>query len=59
MMVKVYLFRLRDGTWPGGARITAETAAAALRKALAQIKGTALGLDLAAIETSAGHGRPG
>lgn len=45
-----YIFRLRDGTWPGGARITAETAAAALRKALAQIKGTALGLDLAAIE---------
>ena len=45
-----YIFRLRDGTWPGGARITAETAAAALRKALAQIDGTALGLDLAAIE---------
>lgn len=45
-----YIFRLRDGTWPGGARITAETAAAALRKALAQLKGTALGLDLAAIE---------
>lgn len=45
-----YIFRLRDGTWPGGSRITAETAAAALRKALAQLKGTALGLDLAAIE---------
>ena len=45
-----YIFRLRDGIWPGGARITADTAAAALRKALAQIKGTALGLDLAAIE---------
>jgi peptide/nickel transport system substrate-binding protein/oligopeptide transport system substrate-binding protein len=45
-----YIFRLRDGTWAGGARITAETSAAALRKALAQIKGTALGLDLAAIE---------
>lgn len=45
-----YIFRLRDGTWPGGARITAETAATALRKALAQLKGTALGLDLAAIE---------
>lgn len=45
-----YIFRLRDGTWPGGARITAETAAASLRGALAQLKGTALGLDLAAIE---------
>lgn len=45
-----YIFRLRDGTWPSGARITAETAAAALRKALAQLKGTALGLDLASIE---------
>ncbi len=45
-----YIFRLRDGNWPGGARITAETTAAALRKALAAIKGTALGLDLAPIE---------
>lgn len=45
-----YIFRLRDGTWPGGARITAETAAAALRGALARLKGTALGLDLASIE---------
>lgn len=45
-----YIFRLRDGTWPGGARITADTAAATLRKALADVKGTALGLDLAGIE---------
>ncbi|MEY4838592.1 MAG: hypothetical protein RLZZ475_2451 [Pseudomonadota bacterium] len=45
-----YIFRLRDGTWPGGARITAETATAALRGALARLKGTALGLDLAAIQ---------
>lgn len=45
-----YIFRLRDGTWPGGSRITAETAATALRGSLAQLKGTALGLDLAAIE---------
>lgn len=47
---KSYIFRMRDGTWPGGARITAESAAAALRTALAQLRGTALGLDLAAIE---------
>lgn len=45
-----YIFRLRDGTWPGGARITADTAAAGLRKALAQLKGTALGLDLSVID---------
>ncbi len=45
-----YIFRLRDGTWPGGARITSETAAEALRKALAALKNTALGLDLAPIE---------
>ncbi len=45
-----YIFRLRDGTWPGGARITAETAVAALKGALSQLKGTPLGLDLAAIE---------
>jgi ABC-type transport system substrate-binding protein len=44
-----YIFRLRDGTWPDGTAITAETAASALRKALAALKGTALGLDLMAI----------
>jgi ABC-type transport system substrate-binding protein len=44
-----YIFRLRDGTWPDGTAITAETAATALRKALAALKGTALGLDLKAI----------
>ncbi|KUR72613.1 ABC transporter substrate-binding protein [Novosphingobium fuchskuhlense] len=44
-----YIFRLREGTWPGGSRITGETAAAVLRTALAQLKGTPLGLDLAAI----------
>ncbi|MFN3469555.1 MAG: ABC transporter substrate-binding protein, partial [Novosphingobium sp.] len=45
-----YIFRLRDGTWPDGTRISAETAAALLRKAIAALKGTALGLDLAAID---------
>jgi peptide/nickel transport system substrate-binding protein/oligopeptide transport system substrate-binding protein len=45
-----YIFRVRDGTWPGGARITAESVAAALKRTLAQLKGTALGLDLAGIE---------
>jgi peptide/nickel transport system substrate-binding protein/oligopeptide transport system substrate-binding protein len=45
-----YIFRVRDGTWPGGARITGESVATALKRALAQLKGTALGLDLAGIE---------
>ncbi len=44
-----YIFRLRDGVWPDGSPVTAETAAAALKKALAALKGTALGLDLAPI----------
>lgn len=45
-----YIFRLRDGTWPDGTRITAEAAAAALRRSLAALRGTALGLDLSPIE---------
>lgn len=45
-----YIFRLRDGTWPNGKRITADGAAAALKRAIAALKGTALGLDLAAID---------
>lgn len=45
-----YIFRLRDGTWPDNSRITAETAAAALRRSLAALRGTALGLDLSPIE---------
>ncbi|MBF9150458.1 ABC transporter substrate-binding protein [Novosphingobium jiangmenense] len=45
-----YIFRLRDGTWPDGKRITADGAALALRKTIAGLKGRALGLDLAAID---------
>jgi len=45
-----YIFRLRDGTWPDGKRIDAEVAAAGMRKTIAALKGTALGLDLAAID---------
>lgn len=45
-----YIFRLRDGTWPNGKRITADGAAAALKRAIGALKGTALGLDLAAID---------
>ena len=44
-----YIFRLRNGVWPGGAPITGESAAGALRRALAGLRGTALGLDLAPV----------
>lgn len=45
-----YIFRLRDGTMPDGKRISAEVTASLLRKTIAGLKGTALGLDLAAID---------
>jgi ABC-type transport system substrate-binding protein len=45
-----YIFRLRDGTWPGGSPITAETAQAALAQAFAQQRGQPLGADLAVID---------
>jgi peptide/nickel transport system substrate-binding protein/oligopeptide transport system substrate-binding protein len=45
-----YIFRLRDGTWPGGAPITAESAQAALGQALALQRGQPLGADLSVIE---------
>jgi hypothetical protein len=48
-----YIFRLRNGEWPDGSAITAEVAAAALKKALAGLRGTALALDLAPIEEQA------
>lgn len=44
-----YIFRLRDGTWPDGTPITAETARRSLREAIAALRGTGLALDLAAI----------
>ncbi|MCB2057774.1 MAG: ABC transporter substrate-binding protein [Novosphingobium sp.] len=44
-----YIFRLRDGTWPDGSEITGESARAALLRAIAAVRGTPLGLDLAVI----------
>jgi peptide/nickel transport system substrate-binding protein/oligopeptide transport system substrate-binding protein len=44
-----YIFRLRDGNWPDGKPITAEAAAGLLRRALAGLRGSALGNDLAAL----------
>jgi ABC-type transport system substrate-binding protein len=44
-----FIFRLRDGTWPDGRELTAESARAALADTLRKLRGTSLGLDLAPI----------
>lgn len=44
-----YIFRLRDSAWPDGEEITAEDIRRLLREAIARLKGTSLGLDLAKI----------
>src|SRR5689334_16269732 len=41
-----FIFRLRDGAWPDGRELTAESARAALVEALRALRGTSLGLDL-------------
>ena len=44
-----YIFRLRDGTWPDGRDLTAESARIALNEAIGRLRGTSFGLDLAPI----------
>ena len=44
-----FIFRLRDGTWPDGRDLTAESARSALAEAIRALRGTSLGLDLAPI----------
>jgi len=44
-----YIFRLRDGTWPDGRDLTAESARTALNEAIGRLRGTSLGLDLAPV----------
>jgi oligopeptide transport system substrate-binding protein len=41
-----FIFRMRDGTWPDGRELTAESARSALLQALRAVRGTSLGLDL-------------
>lgn len=41
-----YIFRLREGTWPDGRELTADSARTALLGTFRQLRGTALGLDL-------------
>lgn len=45
-----YIFRLRDGTWPDGTRLTGEDAATALRRTLATLRGTPLATDMGRVE---------
>lgn len=45
-----YIFRLRDGTWADGSPLTAQTLRAALREAVAALRGTPLALDLSGID---------
>src|SRR5688500_14341294 len=45
-----FIFRLRDGAWPDGRELTAESARTALTEAIRALRGTSLGLDLAPIE---------
>ena len=45
-----YIFRLRDGTWPDGSPIQADSARAALLQAIRSQSGQPLGADLGAIE---------
>src|SRR5688572_27889562 len=41
-----FIFRLRDGTWPDGRDLTAESARMAFSEASRALRGTSLGLDL-------------
>ncbi|MGE3689995.1 MAG: ABC transporter substrate-binding protein [Novosphingobium sp.] len=45
-----YIFRLRNGNWPDGAPMTAESGRQALREAIAALRGTPMALDLKAID---------
>jgi len=44
-----YIFRLRDSDWPRGGEITAADVSQQLRDAIGRVRGTSLGLDLAAV----------
>jgi ABC-type transport system substrate-binding protein len=44
-----YIFRLRDSAWPDGEEISATEVRNLLRQAIARLKGTSLGLDLAKV----------
>ncbi len=43
---RIFVFRLRDGNWPDGSELSAESARLALNNAIRSLRGTSLGLDL-------------
>jgi ABC-type transport system substrate-binding protein len=45
-----YIFRLREGSWRSGQPLSALSARIALEEAIARLKGTGLGFDLATVE---------
>lgn len=45
-----FIFRLREGTWPDGSELSAESVREQIRAALGALRGTSLGLDLAPID---------
>ena len=46
----IFVFRLRDGTWPNGEDLTATSVRDALQRAIRSLRGTSLGLDLVPID---------
>lgn len=46
----IFVFRLREGTWPDGKEITAESARQAIEQAMRALRGTSLGIDLSPID---------
>lgn len=46
----IFVFRLRDGTWPNGEELTADSVRDALNRAIRNLRGTSLGLDLAPVD---------
>lgn len=46
----IFVFRLRDGTWPNGEELTAPSVRDALQRAIRSLRGTSLGLDLVPID---------
>ncbi len=45
-----FIFRLRDGTWPNGTNITAQSARQSLLAAMRGLEGTSLGQDLSVVD---------
>lgn len=46
----IFVFRLREGTWPGGEELTAASVREALLAQIRSLRGTSLGLDLVPID---------